>query len=149
MPTDRKVWQPLHPSVRPNLHPQYVAFHDAHIQYVQPDNTKPWDGSARTDPSLPPGGFPTVEVGSIADVDVDVGGEGGSSFKVRVYTPPEGEAATRSGERDVRGWPALLWLHGGGWAIGGLDDRKDFCTWVCRGTFFFFCSLFLTLTPDP
>ncbi len=32
-------------------------------------------------------------------------------FGVRVYTPPSGEGP----------WPALVWMHGGGWVAGSLD----------------------------
>lgn len=114
---DRKVWQPLHGAVRAKLDPEYVAFHDQYMQYVQPDDLKIWDGSARTKPSLPPGGIPPVPVGSTREFQV-------GAFQLRAYTP--------TGECDARGWPVLIWYHGGGWAIGGLDDNKDFCTFLCQ-----------------
>lgn len=117
---DRKVWQPLHGAVRAKLDPEYVAFHDQYMQYVQPDDLKIWDGSARTKPSLPPGGIPPVPVGSTREFQV-------GAFQLRAYTP--------TGECDARGWPVLIWYHGGGWAIGGLDDNKDFCTFLCQGVF--------------
>lgn len=112
------IWQPLHPSVRPLLDPEYIAFHDEYMQYVQPDQTKPWDGSARTNPSLPPGGSRPVEVGSIEDVVL-------ANCKIRVFTPASQVQET--------GWPALLWFHGGGWAIGGLNSENDFCAFICKG----------------
>ncbi|KAH7120498.1 Alpha/Beta hydrolase protein [Dactylonectria macrodidyma] len=112
-----KVWQPLHTAVRAKLDPEYVAFHDQYMQYVQPDDSKVWDGTARTQPSLPPGGIPPVPVGDIKDFRV-------GQFRLRAYTP--------TGECDLDGWPVLLWFHGGGWAIGGLDDNKDFCTFLCQ-----------------
>ncbi|KAK7424155.1 hypothetical protein QQZ08_008761 [Neonectria magnoliae] len=113
----RKIWQPIHPETRPKLDPEYVAFHDQYMQYVQPDDLKAWDGTARTQPSLPPGGTPPVPVGSTRDFCV-------GEFQLRAYTP--------TGESEADRWPVLIWFHGGGWAIGGLDDNKDFCTFVCQ-----------------
>ncbi|KPM46497.1 hypothetical protein AK830_g158 [Neonectria ditissima] len=113
----RKIWQQLHAETRAKLDPEYVAFHDQYMQYVQPDDLKIWDGTARTQPSLPPGGTPPVPVGSTRDFHV-------GDFQLRAYTP--------TGESEARGWPIFVWFHGGGWAIGGLDDNKDFCTFVCQ-----------------
>lgn len=121
----RKIWQPLHPAVRAKLDPEYVSFHEQFVQYVQPDESKPWDETIRTHPSLPPGGLPPVDVGSIQDIDT-------GRFWVRIYTP--------EGEPDERGWPVLIWYRGGGWVLGGLNDSKDFCSWVCRGMFQASCS---------
>ncbi|KAJ3467143.1 hypothetical protein MRS44_004707 [Fusarium solani] len=102
---DRKIWQPLHPAIRDRLDPQYVAYHEAHLQYIEPEKLGVWDGSARTKKvSLPPGGTKPVPVGGIDDFDV-------GRFRVRVYTP--------TGECDERGWPVLVWFHGGGWVLGG------------------------------
>ncbi|KAF9772941.1 hypothetical protein IL306_009328 [Fusarium sp. DS 682] len=116
--THRKIWQPLHPAIRDSLDPQYVAYHDAHLQYIEPDEIKDWDGSTRTKKvSLPPGGTKPITVGSIQDYDVD-------RFRVRVYTP--------TGQCDERGWPVLIWFHGGGWAVGGLNNGTDLCCWACE-----------------
>ncbi|KAF5024938.1 hypothetical protein F66182_2980 [Fusarium sp. NRRL 66182] len=116
--TTRKIWQPLHPAVRGRLDPQYVAYHDAHLQYIEPDENSEWDGSIRTKKvSLPPGGTRPIPVGSINDFDV-------GRFRVRVYTP--------TGESDERGWPVLVWFHGGGWAVGGLNNGTDLCCWACE-----------------
>ncbi|RSL51682.1 hypothetical protein CEP53_008357 [Fusarium sp. AF-6] len=116
---DRKIWQPLHPAIRDRLDPQYVAYHEAHLQYIEPEKLGVWDGSARTKKvSLPPGGTKPVPVGSIDDFDV-------GRFRVRVYTP--------TGECDERGWPVLVWFHGGGWVLGGLNNGTDLCSWVCQG----------------
>ncbi|KAI8681609.1 Abhydrolase-3 domain-containing protein [Fusarium keratoplasticum] len=116
---DRKIWQPLHPAIRDRLDPQYVAYHEAHLQYIEPEKLGVWDGSARTKKvSLPPGGTKPVPVGGIDDFDV-------GRFRVRVYTP--------TGECDERGWPVLVWFHGGGWVLGGLNNGTDLCSWVCQG----------------
>lgn len=117
----RKIWQPIHPAIRAQLDPQYVSFHDEHMQYVQPDELIVWDAAARTQPGLPSGGSKPVPVGSIRDVDL-------GRFPVRVYTP--------AGECDENGWPVLVWFHGGAWVMGGLASGTDFCCWVCRGMYF-------------
>ncbi|RSL73132.1 hypothetical protein CEP54_000537 [Fusarium duplospermum] len=116
---DRNIWQPLHPAIRARLDPQYVTYHEAHLQYIEPEKLGVWDGSARTKKvSLPPGGTKPVPVGAIDDFDV-------GRFRVRVYTP--------TGECDERGWPVLVWFHGGGWVLGGLNNGTDLCSWVCQG----------------
>lgn len=117
--TQSKIWQPLHPAIRDRLDPQYVAYHEAHLQYIEPDEINAWDGSTRTKKvSLPPGGTKPIPVGSINDYHV-------GRFRVRVYTP--------TGHCDERGWPVLVWFHGGGWAVGGLNNGTDICCWACEG----------------
>lgn len=114
------IYQPIHPSLRPLLDPEYVAFHDQWMQFVLPDDLKVWDGTARTHPSLPAGGSTPLKVKSIVDVRLE-------HCQVRVFTPeiyPGGMVETKL--------PALLWFHGGGWAIGGLDSENDFCAYICQ-----------------
>jgi acetyl esterase/lipase len=113
---ERIIYQPIHPDVRPKLDLEYVAFHDKYMQYVPRDESKVWNGSARTTPALPPGGAEPVRVGLIQDIEL-------SGFTVRVYVP-EGYGTQKL--------PCFLWFHGGGWAIGGLDDGKDFCSFMCQ-----------------
>lgn len=94
----RTVWQPIHHSLRPYLDPEYVLFHDQHMQYVVPDDAKVWDGTARTHPSLPPGGSIPIKVGRIQDVQL-------ATCKVRVFVPDDNMGEPK--------YPALLWFHGG------------------------------------
>lgn len=115
----RKAFQPLHPAIRDSLDPQYVAYHEAHLQYIEPDEFKEWDGSIRTaKSSLPLGGTKPTPVGSINDHSV-------GRFRVRAYTP--------TGEPDRRGRPVLVWFHGGGWAVGGLNNGMDYLSRICEG----------------
>ncbi|KAH9884383.1 Alpha/Beta hydrolase protein [Xylariomycetidae sp. FL2044] len=115
---DRPVYQPIHPDVRPLLDPEYAAFHDRYFQYVQPDDQKPWDGSARTRPSwLPDTESASATVGSVRDIDLE-------NFPVRIFTP--------EGPRPDAGWPVLLWFHGGGWAVGGVGMTKDLLSLICH-----------------
>ncbi|KAF4454796.1 hypothetical protein F53441_2738 [Fusarium austroafricanum] len=132
--TRRKIWQPLHPSIRDKLDPQYVAYHEAYLQYIEPDEIKDWDGSTRTKKiSLPPGGTKPIPVGSTNDYDV-------GRFRVRVYTP--------TGQSDDRGWPVLVWFHGGGWAVGGLNNGTDLCCWACERARCIVVSVDYGLAPE-
>ncbi|KAK7425807.1 hypothetical protein QQZ08_007656 [Neonectria magnoliae] len=130
---NRRIWQPIHPAIRDRLDPQYVTYHDEYLQYIVPDELKDWDGSVRTKGSLPPGGTQPVPVGSIEDFDV-------GRFRVRAYTP--------TGESDERGWPVLVWHHGGGWVVGGLNSGKDLCSWVCEGARCVVVSVDYGLSPE-
>ncbi|ORX94817.1 Alpha/Beta hydrolase protein [Clohesyomyces aquaticus] len=127
---DRPIHQSLHPSLLPILDPEYIAFHNKYMRYIPRDESSIWDGSARYTPSLPPGGSPVVDVGETIDVEV---GEEEERFGVRVYLPARREKEA-GGLRDegVDGLPVFVWFHGGGWAIGGVEDSKDFLTRVCR-----------------
>ncbi|MEV7008269.1 alpha/beta hydrolase [Streptosporangium sp. NPDC051022] len=56
---------------------------------------------------------------------------------VRVYTP-EGEGP----------FPALVWFHGGGWTIGGLDENEVACRAVCAGAGAVVVSVDYRLAPE-
>lgn len=114
----RKIYQPLHPSVRPLLDPEYVAFHDKYIQYVEPDEDRPWDGSARTRQNWPYAGSPIVEVGSVEDF------RPAPNIEFRVFTP--------TGPVPPQGWPVFIWMHGGGFAGGDINGDNDLCSMLCR-----------------
>ncbi|KAH0422275.1 hypothetical protein CcaCcLH18_12895 [Colletotrichum camelliae] len=51
MDKEKKVFQPIHPSVREKLDPEYVALHDSIIQYIEPSEAQPWDPSSRFNPN--------------------------------------------------------------------------------------------------
>lgn len=114
----RRVWQPLHPSVRPFLDPEYVAFHDRFVQYVEPENLKPWDPSLRTRYTWPYAGSPVLKVGDIKDIRPL------PNFTLRVFTP--------KGDPPPSGWPVVLWMHGGAFAVGNIDSDNDLCSLICR-----------------
>lgn len=115
---ERTIFQPLHPSVRSLLDPQYVAFHDEYVQYVEPEQLKPWTPSNRTRYTWPYAGSPVVEVGSIKDIRPC------GDFDIRVFSP--------SGEPPSGGFPLVIWFHGGGFAGGNIDSDNDFCSLACR-----------------
>lgn len=114
----RTAYQPIHPSLRPILDPQYAAFHDEHLQYVVPSEAEPWDPGARNRPSpLALGGQRVVDVGSVCDKNL-------GNFQLRVFTP--------EGSMPDGGWPVLVWFHGGGWVMGGLGSENGFLSHVCK-----------------
>lgn len=93
LPMSRPVLQPLHPSVRDALDPQYVKYHDEVVQFAPAAHERgPFHPSHRGPPL--PGGSAIRPVGSVKDYDL-------GKFQVRVFTP-EGQAPST-------GWPALLW----------------------------------------
>lgn len=98
MTDSRPVYQPIHPSIRSKLDPQYAAFHDSHLQYVEPSENFKWDPEVRNKPGLPDYGSPKVDVGSTRDFEV-------GEFRVRAFTP--------EGSPTEGGWPILVWFHGG------------------------------------
>ncbi|KAL2810750.1 Alpha/Beta hydrolase protein [Aspergillus granulosus] len=113
----RSIHQPIHPSIRPLLDPEYAAFHDAHFQYVLPDDQQIWDGSARTAPRpWPSTEYPHTPVASVRDMSL-------GDFEIRIFTP--------NAPQPVPGYPVFLWFHGGGWAVGSLSDGNDLCSMIC------------------
>jgi acetyl esterase len=58
-------------------------------------------------------------------------------FKVRVYVP-EGKGP----------WPALLFLHGGGWVVGDLETHDDVCRSLAKRTPAVVVSVDYRLAPE-
>ncbi|KAK0652607.1 Alpha/Beta hydrolase protein [Cercophora newfieldiana] len=115
---DKIAHQPLHPSIRDILEPEYVTVHDSILQYVLPTEAQEWDPASRSKPSPVAHCAPKlVDVGSTFDKQVD-------NFQIRVFAP--------SGTSPEKGWPCLVWYHGGGWVNGGLQSENAFLTHVCK-----------------
>jgi len=116
---DRIAHQPIDDAIRSRLDPEYVAFHDQYIQYMAPDDAKPWDGSVRKNPvPWPNTASAAIPVGSVDDVDL-------AKCKLRIFTP----AATPPSN----GWPVLLWFRGGGWVLGDINNLNNLLTRLCAG----------------
>ncbi|KAL6246444.1 hypothetical protein RBB50_006680 [Rhinocladiella similis] len=112
--------QPLHPSIRDKLDPEYVSLHDQVLQYVKPNESEGWSPASRKFVSpLGAGAQKDVEVGKITNHEIADG------IQARIFTP-EGQPASSEG------WPCLVWLHGGGWVNGGLNSENGFLRHFCK-----------------
>ncbi|KAL1901435.1 hypothetical protein Sste5346_001840 [Sporothrix stenoceras] len=124
------IYQPLHPAIRDQLDPEYVAFHDAVLQFVPRSETITFDPvtSRAAKSPLAHGGQKLVKVGKIEDRTIYTGSSGkpNDEVAVRIFTP--------EGDAPADGWPCLVWYHGGGWVMGGLGSENGFLTHVCRYT---------------
>ena len=135
MNANPETHQPIHPEIRAHLDPEYVAFHDKHLQTILPSELSSWDSSLRFTPSA--FGFASlksVEVQSIEDVIL-------KHCQLRVFIPRATPPKT--------GWPVVLWFHGGrsfdffwknflilltgGWTLGNLESDNAFCSQMSNG----------------
>ncbi|KAF9483288.1 hypothetical protein BDN70DRAFT_873983 [Pholiota conissans] len=107
--------QPLHPSVIARLDPEYVEFHNKHVLYLTPPHTLPWSSEIRNGPAVP-GASEPLKVGKTQDYDLP-------KTKFRAFTP--------EGSPPTRGWPLLIYFHGGGWTLGNIASETSFCTNMC------------------
>jgi len=59
---------------------------------------------------------------------------------IRIYTPytPKGEGP----------FPLLLYMHGGGWVVGTLDDFDPICRSLCAGSGYMVVSVDYRLSPE-
>jgi acetyl esterase/lipase len=117
--SSRKIYQPIHPSIRSRLDPEYVEFHEKYLQYVPSSESVEWDPASRFAPAASSAGkSEPVKVGSVRDFDF------GGHEQIRIFTP--------EGLRPENGWPVLVWYHGGGWTMGGLASENSFLTRLCQ-----------------
>lgn len=131
---ERTKHQPLHPSVRPLLDPEYVTFHDRYVQYVEPEQLNPWNPNVRTRYTWPYAGSPIGEVGSVKDIRPC------ENFNIRLFGPV--------GKPPSEGWPLVIWFHGGGFAGGNIDSDNDFCALACRSVECVVANVDYRLAPE-
>ncbi|KAK5050531.1 hypothetical protein LTR84_003812 [Exophiala bonariae] len=139
----RIVYQPLHPSTRLRLDPEYIAYHDSVLQYLPADDERPWTPSFRTWANII--NTTPVAVGGIRDVTIPkLSPTDRSPLQARVFTPdPE-----LSPPESANGWPVLLWFHGGGFVLGGLESENDLCALFCRTAGCVVVSVAYRLAPE-
>ncbi|KAM3508655.1 hypothetical protein MY11210_006657, partial [Beauveria gryllotalpidicola] len=116
---------PIHPSQEHRLNPEYKAFYNENAIAVPKIHTIPIS-VIRSIPRQPfPGSGPEVPVGKKEDILIalDSGPTESLTIPTRCYTPP--------GSAPTGGWPVLVFYHGGGWTLGGLDSELDVITNLC------------------
>lgn len=114
---------PLHESVKDKLDVEYVKFYNAHIFDKQQVHLQPVAAS-RTSGILIPGGGPKLPAGSTRDYTFSRKVTQGPDVQVRVFTP--------EGKRPEKGWPLMIWIHGGGWVLGNIDTENTVSTHLCK-----------------
>lgn len=147
------IYQPLHPTMRTLLDPEYVAFHDSCIQYLVPDEQlHSWNSRSSPLSTLSEGtgnggagGNGPCRVGLVRDVQLE-------RCRVRIFVPAGSNcSSTGGGEQGVVvpvKYPVLYWLHGGGWVTGGLDSENDFLMYLCQSEWSFFFFYFTSSNTD-
>ena len=58
---------------------------------------------------------------TVKETDHEIDTKDGARIVVRVYQGPKSD-----------GGPALVWLHGGGFCLGGLDNEELLCRQFCE-----------------
>lgn len=113
---------PIHESVKDKLHHTYVEFYNKHIMDKQQIHFRPISAT-RAMGSLSPGGGPLIPVGHTEDMSIHRRETQGPDIKIRVFTP--------AGVAPEKGWPFVVYFHGGGWVFGDLDTESVICTHRC------------------
>lgn len=75
---------------------------------------------------------PKVELAEV--VDITIAARDGARLPARVYRPHADASRSDWVSRVDRAWPALLYLHGGGFTIGDLDTHDILCRELSRLT---------------
>ncbi|KAF9069073.1 Alpha/Beta hydrolase protein [Rhodocollybia butyracea] len=132
---DTQLKQPSHPSIISKLDPEYVTFHEKYIQNMTPRDQLPWDPIPMR-MSIPLGKKP-LDVGKIEEFELKGGGH---RKMMRAYTP--------IGEPLKTSWPVLIYFHGGGWTLGGLDNEQSIITNFCMGARCVVLSVDYRLAPE-
>ncbi|KAJ6781408.1 hypothetical protein PWT90_02245 [Aphanocladium album] len=117
---------PLHPSQEAGLNAEYKAFYNKDLIATPRVYTLPID-VIRSLPQRPfPGSAPEIPVGKRESIPItpDSGPAKGVTIPTRCYTP--------SGSAPSGGWPVVVYYHGGGWTLGGLDLGADAQTNICE-----------------
>lgn len=113
---------PLHSSVVPRLALDYAKFYNEHIADKQQVHLQPVEAS-RSSGVLIPGAGPLYHVAKTEDLSIPRTQSSGPDIKIRCFTP--------RGKKPEKGWPCLLYYHGGGWVLGNIDTENVIATNLC------------------
>ena len=114
---------PLHPSVQDKLDPVYAAFYSEHLIHQQQVHLRLVSAS-RTSGVLIPGAGPELPVGKVEDISIHRRETDGPDVLARAFTP--------EGEKPEKGWPLMVYYHGGGWVLGNINTENVVCTNLCN-----------------
>lgn len=120
---DPTYWYPLDKSIRHQLDPEYVEFYEQNLICLPQVQDLPLSVSRAASP-IAAGGNKPLPVGRRQDLLVDRKHTSGPQVRVRAFFP-EGEP------QSVCGWPAVLYLHGGGFVFGSLETENTLCSHMC------------------
>lgn len=130
----------IHPSVVDTLDPEYVDFFQRHLTGAKNllyTHLVPLD-EVRAGGNVMPGQSPLLPVAT-KDITIPRTSDN-SAIQARVFTP--------SGDRPEEGWPCMLWFHGGGWVLGGIDTENSYCTHLCEWAKCVVVSVDYRLAPE-
>jgi len=130
--TERIAHQPIHPTFISRVDPEYVAFHNSTMQYIERPETLKWNPALRNAPAVP-GGSEPLEVAKTQDFDL-------THTKIRAYTP--------MGDSPTGGWPLFIFFHGGGWTFGNIGAEASFSTNMAVGAHCVVISVDYRLAPE-
>lgn len=115
----------LHESMIKKLDPEYVKFFNSTLSSnpnIAYTHRVPLE-KLRKAGNVIPGQTPLTEMAKIYDIEIPrKHTKAANSIPARVFVP--------KGNKPSEGWPLLVWFHGGGWVLGGLDTENSFCTKV-------------------
>lgn len=118
-----QYWYPLDDSIRSRLDPEYVDFYERNLICLPQVQDQPLSVSRAASPIVAGGNKP-LPVGRRQDLLIDRKHTSGPQVRVRAFFP---EGAPPS----VYGWPAVLYIHGGGFVFGSLETENTLCSHMC------------------
>ncbi|KAJ1307167.1 hypothetical protein OPQ81_001284 [Rhizoctonia solani] len=124
------------PQLLEKLEPGYRAFVESGLPPLPSLHGLPWSSAfRRPPPSGPPdmGSEPPVQVGSQRTISL-------GDFSVQVMLP--------DGEQPPLGWPAVLFLHAGGWVFGDATMENGLLSRLCIGANVVVVSVDYRLAPE-
>ena len=113
---------PLHPTIDHRIDPEYKAFYNANVIDKQQVHYQSVEAN-RSSGILIPGAGPLIPVAKTQDFAIQRKESQGPDVKVRCFTP--------EGEKPAKGWPVLIYFHGGGWVLGNIDTENVVSTNIC------------------